>query len=158
MLFIKVQTILLNRNDLAIHSEVDARMNDVLRITVATLGIIFATTNGYLLLKRKVNERISVIWIFILCLIFVVAAFPSLLNRVAYSLGVSYPPSLLYLVALLGMTSMLMYQSIQLTVLEQRLKQVSQVVAIIEARQELILPLTRIHELESAVAVDKEYS
>lgn len=107
-------------------------MNDVLRLTVFCLGFIFALTNGYLLIKRKLTERFSILWLFIFVLIMLISIFPTVLNQVAYLLGVTYPPSLLYLMAILGMLSIMIYQSIQLTVLDQKVRTMSQTLAILE--------------------------
>lgn len=115
-------------------------MNTLLRLVVFVIGLLFVTGNVYFLVKKKVTERTSIIWFATCLLAFLVAAFPMILNRVASWVGVDYPPSLLYLVAILVLFSMVLYQSIQLTTLELRVREIGQTLALVES--EIKGPLT----------------
>lgn len=107
-------------------------MNELLRLTVFLVGGFFAVANGYLLIKRKVTERTGILWLAVIIITLLIATFPTAFNRFARMVGVSYPPSLLFLFAILSMFSVLTYQSIQLATQERKLREVVQIVAILE--------------------------
>jgi len=107
-------------------------MNDLLRVTVFVIGALFGVLNFYLLMKKKVTERASIVWMIGVLLAFVTAAFPQEFNEIARHLGVDYPPALLYLVAILALLTTVMYQSMQIAMFDQKLREVAQTLAIIE--------------------------
>ncbi|MCL6452417.1 MAG: DUF2304 domain-containing protein [Alicyclobacillus sp.] len=108
-------------------------MNLVLRCSVLVLALAFAIGNLYLLSRRRIGERTMLLWLVGLLFVIVIAAFPGILNGAANALGVSYPPALLYLLSILFLLTVIIYQSTQISRLEQRLREVGQSVAILDA-------------------------
>ena len=126
-------------------------MSEVLRLTVLVIGILFVVSNFYLLIKKRVGERTTIIWIIGVFLALLISAFPRILNRVADLVGVDYPPALLFLVAILILFFITIYQSMQIATLEQKLREVARTVALtnqIHAWQEIAA------SMESPDAVD----
>lgn len=107
-------------------------MNDLLRWTTLVVALLFTAGNVYLLVRKRLGERTTILWLFGTLLGLLVAAFPGILNRVASTLGVDYPPALLYLVAILVLLTIVLYQSTQISSLEKKLREVTQAVAIME--------------------------
>lgn len=107
-------------------------MNDELRITVFIIGGIFAVTNVYLLTKQRVTEYIVFIWGLFISLGIVISIFPTILNHIAFFLGVSYPPALLFLIMILVLLTISMYQSAQITVLDQKVRDAGQRISILD--------------------------
>lgn len=108
-------------------------MNDLLRLTVFVIAFLFAVGNIYLMTRKKLNERTTILWLFGTVVGLVVAAFPHLLNRAAHLVGVSYPPALLYLVAILVLLTIVIYQSTQIATMDYKLREIGQKVALLEA-------------------------
>jgi|GEM_PF-2830483 len=106
-------------------------MSIMLRATIIVIAIAFSLFNLRLLLRRSISERSTVLWLFGTIIVIIVAVFPQLLNAVAYTLGVDYPPSLLYLIAILVLLTIVMYQSIQLSKLDEKIRKVTQSVALL---------------------------
>lgn len=107
-------------------------MSELLRVTVFVIGLLFGMLNFYLLMKKKVTERFTIVWLVGVIGIFLIAAFPQAFNIVADHLGVDYPPALLFLVAILALMTIVMYQSMQITVLDQKLREIGQTLAILD--------------------------
>lgn len=106
-------------------------MDTVLRITVFVIGIIFTVFVYYLLIRRKVSERMTLMWSLLAISGIIIASFPTLFNRLALLVGVSYPPALLFLITILFLMLLIMYQSIQISLLEQRTREIGRTLAIL---------------------------
>jgi Uncharacterized conserved protein (DUF2304). len=117
----------------------------LLRIVYLISGLGFSGIVVYLLAKKKLNERNTILWLTGALGILIIAAFPSLLNWTARKLGVDYPPALLFLFSALILLLIVLYQSIQISVLNSKLTQLVQYIAL----QSMV-------EAEKEVAVDRE--
>lgn len=109
-------------------------MNDLLRLTVFVIGILFSIGNIVLMTRKKLNERTTILWLFGTIVALIVACFPRLLNQAARYVGVSYPPALLYLIAILVLLTIVIYQSMQIAALDYKLREIGQAVAMLEAQ------------------------
>ena len=105
-------------------------MNDLLRLTVLVLGVLFTLLSIYLLVKKKVSERITLLWFLGSILILALASAPQMLNWAAHAVGVDYPPALLFLVSTLVLFALVLYQSIQISILSEKVKEQGQVLAL----------------------------
>lgn len=106
-------------------------MSDLLRITVMVIGLAFVIVNFYFVVRRKISERTTIIWLLGTLAAFLVAAFPQVLNQVARIAGVNYPPALLFLVSILVLLTIVMHQSMQISVLEQKVREIARTVALL---------------------------
>lgn len=103
---------------------------NMLRIVYLIVGGSFASIVMYLLAKKKINERNTLLWLSGAVGILIIAAFPSLLNWTARKIGVDYPPALLFLFSALILLVIVLHQSIQISVLNEKIKQLAQHVAL----------------------------
>ncbi|MCL6549175.1 MAG: DUF2304 domain-containing protein [Alicyclobacillus sp.] len=107
-------------------------MEPVLRLTIVIIGGLFILVTYSLLIRRKVTERMTLLWTLVALVTSVFALFPTVFNRLAARVGVNYPPALLFLVTILLLMILVMYQSTQISLLDQRLREVSRVMAILQ--------------------------
>lgn len=102
----------------------------LLRIVYLLVGGGFASIVMYLLAKKKINERNTMLWLAGAIGILLISAFPSLLNWTAQKIGVDYPPALLFLFSAILLLIIVLHQSIQISVLNEKVKQLAQHVAL----------------------------
>ncbi len=105
-------------------------MSLYLRLLIIVIGFSFSFFIIYLLVKKKINENISIYWLFGSVLIFAFSVFPELLDNIAKFIGVDYPPALMFLIATVILFIISMYQSVHISSLENRLKELTQQFAI----------------------------
>lgn len=105
-------------------------MNSLLQIFLIICALLFLLGVVSLLLKNKISERFSVIWLAGSLLIFLLAGNPKLLDKAARMLGIAYPPSLLFLLSTLILLLLCLYQTIQITKLTSKVKDISQYLAL----------------------------
>lgn len=105
-------------------------MVSLLKLFTLFCGLLFVGTVFYLLIKRRINERNSLFWLSGSIIILILSAFPEILEVVARAIGVEYPPTLLFLIAILILLLIVLSQSIQISVLNEQLKELTQHVAL----------------------------
>ncbi|WP_229677302.1 DUF2304 domain-containing protein [Psychrobacillus lasiicapitis] len=102
----------------------------MLQIFIIGCAILFATFVISLLLRNKIGERNSVIWLGGLIVILVISSNPSLFDSVARGLGINYPPALLFFLSSLILLTFSLYQTVQITKLSIKIKDISQHIAL----------------------------
>ncbi len=105
-------------------------MSSTLKLFIFFCGLVFVGTVIYLLVQRKINERNSLLWLFGALIILALSTMPDLLQVLADFAGVEYPPTLLFLFSTLIILFILLFQSIQISALQEHLKELAQLVAI----------------------------
>lgn len=105
-------------------------MSELLRIVVVVVALVFSGLSVGLLLRRRISERSSLLWFAGTFVVLLLAIFPQILNGIANRMGVDYPPSLLYLVGIMALLLIVLYQSIQISRLDEKLRKIGQVVAL----------------------------
>lgn len=110
-------------------------MGSTLKIFILLCGIFSVAVVLHLLVKRRINERNSLFWLASALVILAFSTMPEILNILARLTGVDYPPTLLFLLSSLILLFMTLYQSIQISVLQERLKELTQHVAINQERE-----------------------
>lgn len=111
-------------------------MQLILRIFVASLGVLFSFIIFYFLIKRRINERNSLLWFFGALVILGLSLMPKNFDKISHWLGVDYPPALLYLVAILAVLMILLHQSIIITELQKKSIELAQALALVESERE----------------------
>jgi hypothetical protein len=104
-----------------------------------------------LLIKKKIGERISLLWLMGSLLILVISAKPIILDRLSSLSGIEYPPSLLFLLSSLILFLLCFSHSIQISSLNSQIRELTQKVVIIEAEYNR---LTELNFKEIAVTQD----
>jgi hypothetical protein len=105
-------------------------MNNILQLVILVIGLSLCIWVIMLLASKKINERNSIIWVGGIILVIILSANPKLLDVVAKWAGVSYPPSLLFLCAFIVLLVITVYQSIQISQLYDKIKEISQSIAL----------------------------
>lgn len=105
-------------------------MNSVLQIFLIGCALLFSTFVIRLLVKNKIGERNSVIWLGGLLIIILLSSNPNLFDEAARVLGINYPPSLLFFISCLVLLTFNLYQTVQITRLTIKIKDISQYIAL----------------------------
>jgi hypothetical protein len=105
-------------------------MNIILQLVILGIGLSLCIWVIMLLASKKINERNSIIFVGGIILVLILSVNPNLLDVVANWAGVSYPPSLLFLCAFIVLLIITVYQSIQISQLYDKIKEISQSVAL----------------------------
>lgn len=111
-------------------------MGTSLKLLILIFGMTFAGSVIYLLVKKRISERNSLLWIFGVICTFTLSVFPRLLDIIARFVGIEYPPTLLFLLSILILLLICLYHSIQISVMNDRLKQLTQQVALNSIKEE----------------------
>ena len=105
-------------------------MNDTLRMFILAVGVMFFAVSLLLLMRKKLSEKIAIVWFFGIFAVLVLSVFPQLLNELSDDLGIDYPPSLLYLIAILVLFFYNLYQSMKIVEIQRQVKEISQVISL----------------------------
>jgi hypothetical protein len=124
-------------------------MNSLLQLFLIVCALLFLSGVVTLLLKNRISERYSVIWLAVSLLIFLIAGNPTLLDKTARMLGIDYPPSLLFLLSTLILLLFSLYQTIQISNLSNKVKDLTQYVALHNIQEK--------HEQVGMTEVKQEY-
>ncbi|NTW05187.1 MAG: DUF2304 domain-containing protein [Peptococcaceae bacterium] len=109
-------------------------MDVEVKVVILFVGIIFVLAVLRLLVKGKINERNSLLWLLGSLVILVLSSMPDALDVVARAVGVHYPPTLLFLLSILVILFILLYQSIQISILQGKCNELAQQLSILKAR------------------------
>lgn len=105
-------------------------MSEPLKYIVLLCGLLFAAAVVRLLIQQKISERNSIAWMGAAVAILAVSAFPQMVDRVASWVRVSYPPALVFLFSTLVLLLLVLYQSVQISELNEKLKELAQRLAL----------------------------
>lgn len=105
-------------------------MSIELKLFLLSCGLAFVAVVLYLLLKKKISEWNVIAWSAGAVAILLVSANPLWVDGAAKYLGIAYPPSLLFLFSTLILLIFALYQSIQISTLQTKLRQIAQHVAV----------------------------
>ncbi|UHG91002.1 DUF2304 domain-containing protein [Spirosoma oryzicola] len=110
----------------------------VISLLVAFLVMLFI---GRLIVRGKLREEYAILWIVCTIILIVFSVWRRGLEQIALTLGVFYPPSLVFLAAIFAVLVFLVHLSVVVSRLQSQIKTLSQEVALLR------------HELESRTAV-----
>ena len=113
---------------------------EILPYKIQVLSLIFSFAFMYiifkLIVKGKLREEYSVIWIILTVTLLMMSLFRSLLDDVARLLGVFYPPSLLFLLGFMAVVSFLVHLSIVNSRQHNQIKNLAQEIALMKHKME----------------------
>jgi hypothetical protein len=107
-------------------------MTPSLRIAVLVIGLLFTSYVFSLLIRRKLTEKNSIIWLIWTLVVLIFSFFPPLLNILSTLLGVDYPPTLLFLCTIFILLIILLHNSIQISNLTNQVRELTQQYAVKE--------------------------
>jgi hypothetical protein len=93
-------------------------------------AIIYTIAVLHLLVKQKINEKNTIYWLTGVFFVLILASIPDLLDKAAILIGISYPPSLLFLFTSLVLLYIVLRQAVQLSVLDAKVRELAQLVAL----------------------------
>ncbi|MBP1154249.1 MULTISPECIES: DUF2304 domain-containing protein [unclassified Paenibacillus] len=105
-------------------------MHNILHYFLLLCGFLFFGTVVILLMKHKISEKISMVWLSGSLVIFVLSGNHEVLDWIAGLLGIQYAPSLLFLFSTLVLLLIVLYMSIQVSNLNDKLKELGQFMAL----------------------------
>lgn len=111
-------------------------MSFLLKLLILISGLAFVGVILSLVVKRKISERNSLVWLTGALIILILSIVPNILDRIAGLVGVDYPPALLFLFSTLILFLIILYQSIQISVLGAQLKELAQKMALHDVKKE----------------------
>ena len=108
------------------------------RAHVLVLLVVFAGAFFLLRLlnRRQMRGKYTLLWMFVGVAVLILAAFPSLLDRVSRFLRIYYAPTTLFLVAIGFLLLVCVYFSYELSRLEERTRILAEELAILRSEQE----------------------
>jgi hypothetical protein len=104
-------------------------VNTILKLFILAIGLSFACFVVYLLVKKKISEWNVIVWLTSAVVILLISARPEWVDWTAKAVGISYPPSLLFLISTLILLVLVLFQSIQISSLQSKVRQIAQAVA-----------------------------
>jgi hypothetical protein len=113
-------------------------------VTQITLqrGLAIAVTLGLLLLvfelvrRKRLSERYAILWVVAATTLFVLAVWKGLLTSLSHDVGISYPPSALFAVAIGLITIILLHFSLAVSRLSDQNKVLAQRLGLLARRLE----------------------
>ncbi len=112
-------------------------MNTALKIFILVCGLLFTVTIIRLLIKKRISESNSIIWLIGSFAILVLSLIPEVLQVIADIVGIDYPPSLLFLLSILLLLLIVFSQSVQISLLNDRVREMTQRIALLQVENEL---------------------
>jgi len=82
--------------------------------------------------RGLLKEKYAVLWLALVFVIGVLGLWRGLLDRISLFLGISYPPSLLFLVAFLFVLLILLHYSVVISILTEKNKTLAQEIALLK--------------------------
>lgn len=112
-------------------------MDIVQVIAITVSGAIFVVTIE-LIRRNRLKERYSLIWLAASALLIVFSVWRGLLHLIARFLGIYYPPSFLFLLAIFFLLLLLLHFSVILSGISERDKHLAQEIGMIKERLDAI--------------------
>ena len=95
-------------------------------IIIALLAFVLLVFMLNMLRKRRINEEVSLIWIFAFVAVILLVGVPGLADRLTHLIGAVYPASVLTLLALGFIGVMLVYTSVKISKLTTEVRALAQ--------------------------------
>lgn len=105
------------------------------QITAAGIAIGFATILLILLRRDHIYIKQVVFWVAVTSAVLFFGFMPGVVDQIGHKLGISYPPIILALVAILVLLVKALLADLALTKVERRLRRLSQRLALLEGEQ-----------------------
>ena len=105
------------------------------RLLLFLMGLAVLVLVINLVRKRQLQERYALLWLLAGLVLTLAPLFSNVLDRIAYALGIDYPPALLLLLAIIGLMLILFQLSLAISHNTDQLKVLSQELGLL--RQQL---------------------
>jgi len=105
-----------------------------MRIVIYITGTFLFLTILELVRKKKFREELSLVWLLVGFGIILASIADFVIDPLAFRLGISYPPALVFMVLFLLLVVVVLYFSVVVSDLKGRNKELSQKMALMEFR------------------------
>lgn len=112
-------------------------MSSLLKMVMLGFGLLSVSAVIRLLVRRRLSERNSFLWLLGAVAVLALATFPGILEILADLLGVDYPPALLFLLSTFMILAIVLHQSIEISSLQSRLRELVEQVAVMNYQQQV---------------------
>ncbi len=102
------------------------------RIIVAIIAFFLFFVVLNLIRKRRMKIEYSLLWLAVSLIILIMSIWQGLGDRMAYSIGIEYPPALFFLVAIVFVLLILLHFSLEMTRLKDQLKTLVQELSLLK--------------------------
>jgi hypothetical protein len=123
-------------------------------------GVAIVVTLGLLLLvfelvrRKRLQERYAILWLLAAVTLFVLAVWKGLLTTLSHDVGISYPPSALFAVAIGLIAMILLHFSLAVSRLSDQNKVLAQRLGLLQQRLDEQLPAEAAEERPLAPVAD----
>ena len=100
--------------------------------TIVNLLILIMIIN--FLRKEKLKEKYSILWLITIIFIQIFIIFDKLLNKIAHTVGIYYPPSLVFYLAFLFLFIIVLHLSLVVSKLTKQNQILAQKIALLDAK------------------------
>jgi hypothetical protein len=104
------------------------------RIFAIALGVIVLLFVVNLVRTKKLSEEFALLWLFTAVVLVLSPLFIDYLDRVAYAIGIEYPPALIFLLAIISLLLILFQFSMRLSRYSDQIKVLTQEIALLSLR------------------------
>lgn len=122
-----------------------------MRILIIAISAITLFGIIYFLVKRKMSERDSILWFLIAGACAVLGFFPKLLTHFASWVGVDYPPTLLFLGAILLLIAIVFKNTLDISELKNERRELISQLSILKSKSSVVDSLEATKEEEPSV-------
>lgn len=103
------------------------------QVTSALLGLVLAITILVLIRRDHLHSRHAAWWLIVAISVMLLGFFPTWINPFASMLGISYPPTLLFLLGMGLLLMKVLMTDIHQSHLERKCRRLTQKIALLEA-------------------------
>ena len=107
---------------------------DIVQVIAVAASVSIFIVIIELIRRNRLKERYSLIWLAASALLIVFSLWRGLLHFIAHSLGIYYPPSFLFLLAIFFLLALLLHFSVILSSLSEKNKRLAQELAIFKEK------------------------
>lgn len=103
-------------------------------ITILIIGTLLSVSILYLVRKGKMHGPYATWWLLVALCAIVLSIFPKIVDKVAAQVGITYPPTLLLVIAVSFILVRMLTMDMALTQKERKIRRLTQKMAILEDR------------------------
>ena len=107
-------------------------MNLHLRLFIMVVGVLTFLFIVRMLVKKNLSESNSVMWLVIGFITLISGIFPDIIAWLSYSVGIAYPPALLFLLAIIILMMIVFKNSMELSKTEAKINDVASTLSILK--------------------------
>lgn len=111
-------------------------MSNLVNIGTIGTGFLLIYSVIKLIVKRKMTESQSVLWLIIGLVTILIGAFPSIIEFVANLLGIWYPPTIVFLIAYVGLLFIVFKNTVVISIQSNQINELFMQIALLNLENE----------------------